>query len=327
MTRYVAGRLVQLVVVVLLILALTFVIYFVIPPVSPAVLFAGKHPTPQLIAQVKRNFGLDHPVPVQFLLFVKRFLFGDQWGWPGLGTSYVTHSSVKSLIGGRIVITAVLAAGAALVWVCIGVPVGVVAALRRGRLFDRLSLLGSLLAISLPVFWLGVVALWLFWYKLGIAPGSGYYPPGQYGIGSWLGHLVLPWTVLALVYAGWYSRMTRASVLDTLREDFVRTARAKGASNSRVVVRHVLRASLTPLATMFGMDIAGLLGGTIIVEQVFNLQGLGQFALDSVFTGDLPSVLAVTLLVAIAVTVANLLVDLLYAVLDPRVRLARAGGS
>jgi len=323
MARYLAGRLLQLVIVVLLILALTFVIYFVIPPVSPAVLFAGKHPTPQLIEQVKQNLGLDHPIWVQYLLFVKRFVFGDQWGWPGLGSSYVTHSSVKSLIGGRLVITATLACGAALVWVCLGIPMGVLAALRRGRLFDRLSLGLSLFFVSAPVFWLGVMALWLFWYKLGVAPGSGYYPPSQYGFGAWVGHLIMPWIVLALLYAGWYSRMSRASVLDVLREDFIRTARAKGISEWRVVARHVLRASLTPLATMFGMDLAGLLGGTVIVEQVFNLQGMGQFAVESVFSGDLPSVLAVTLIVAIGVTLANVVVDVLYATLDPRVRLGR----
>jgi peptide/nickel transport system permease protein len=323
MTRYLAGRFAQLILVVLLILALTFIIYFVIPPVSPAVLFAGKHPTPALIAQVQRNLGLNHPVWVQFLLFVKRFCLGDQWGWPGLGTSYVTHASVRSLIAGRMVITATLAIGAALVWICIGVPMGIVAALRRGRFADRLSLGLSLLFISAPVFWVGVMALWIFWYKLHIAPGSGYFGPSQYGLGTWLGHLILPWIVLALVYAGWYSRMTRSSVLDTLGEDFVRTARAKGISEARVIFRHVLRASLSPMATMFGMDLAGLLGGTVIVEQVFNLQGLGQFALESVLDGDLPSLLAVTLVVAMGVTLANLVVDLLYALLDPRVRLAR----
>jgi peptide/nickel transport system permease protein len=323
MPRYLAGRLLQLVIVILLILALTFVIYFVIPPVSPAVLFAGKHPTPQLIAQVKQNLGLNHPIWVQYLLFVKRFIFGDQWGWPGLGSSYVTHSSVRSLIGGRLAITATLAVGAALVWICIGIPLGVISALRRGKFADRCSLGLSLFFVSAPVFWLGVVALWLFWYKLGVLPGSGYYPPSQYGFGAWLGHMIMPWIVLALLYAGWYARMSRASVLDVLREDFVRTARAKGITQWRVILRHVLRASLTPLTTMFGMDLAGLLGGTVIVEIVFNLQGLGQFAVESVFSGDLPSVLGVTLIVAIGITLANLIVDLLYAVLDPRVVLGR----
>ena len=174
MSRYLAGRLLQLLaVVVLLILALTFIIYFVIPPVSPAVLFAGKHPTPQLIAQVQQNLGLNHPLWEQYLLFVKRFLFGDQYGWPGLGASYVTHSSVRSLIGGRMVITATLAIGAALFWVCLGVPIGVLSALRRGHVIDRVSLGFSLFLVPRRLFWLGVIALWLFWYKLGAAPAVG----------------------------------------------------------------------------------------------------------------------------------------------------------
>jgi peptide/nickel transport system permease protein len=322
MVSYVGRRLVQLVIVVLMILALTFVIYFVIPPVSPAVLFAGKHPSPELIAQVKHNLGLDQPLPVQFLLFVERFGAGDSWGWPGLGLSYVTHTPVKDLIGGRIIVTLTLALGAALMWVTLGIPLGVVSALRRGRLIDRLGLAFSLFFVSAPVFWLGVMALWIFWYKLGLAPGTGYYPPDQYGFLAWIGHLVLPCMTLALLYAAWYSRMTRASVLDVLREDFIRTARAKGVSEWRVVTRHVLRASLTPMTTMFGMDLAGLLGGTVIVEQVFNLPGIGQLALASVFNGDLPTLLAITLLVAVGVTLANVVVDVVYSALDPRVRLA-----
>jgi peptide/nickel transport system permease protein len=319
---YLAKRTVQLVVVVLLILALTFVIYFVIPPVSPAVLFAGKHPSPELIAQVKRNLGLDAPVPVQYVLFVKRFLLGDTWGWPGLGLSYVTHTPVKDLLSGRIVVTLVLALGAALIWVSIGIPLGVISALRRGKLIDRLSLAFSLFFVSAPVFWLGVMALWIFWFKLGIAPGSGYYPPDQYGVLPWIAHLVMPCVTLALLYAAWYSRMTRASVLDVLREDFIRTARAKGVSEWRVITRHLLRASLTPMTTMFGMDLAGLMGGTVIVEQVFNLQGIGQLAVASVFSGDLPTLLAITLLVAVGVTLANVIVDLVYVALDPRIALA-----
>ena len=322
MGTYLTKRIGQLVIVVLLILALTFVIYFVIPPVSPAVLFAGKHPTPELIAQVKQNLGLDAPLPVQYVRFVKRFLFGDTWGWPGLGLSYVTHTPVKDLLAGRIIVTLTLALGAALIWVSIGIPLGVISALRRGKLIDRISLGFSLFFVSAPVFWLGVMALWVFWYKLGIAPGSGYYSPDQYGFLPWVGHLVMPCTTLALLYAAWYSRMTRASVLDVLREDFIRTARAKGASEWRVVTHHLLRASLTPMTTMFGMDLAGLLGGTVIVEQVFNLQGIGQLAVASVFNGDLPTLLAITLLVAVAVTLANVIVDLVYTGLDPRVRLS-----
>jgi peptide/nickel transport system permease protein len=304
----------------LVVTGLTFVIYFVLPPVSPAVLFAGKEATPQLIAIVQKNLGLNHPVWIQYLLFLKRLVLGDTYGWPGLGFSYVNHSSVLSLIAGRLVITLTLAVGAAVVWLAIGIPIGIISAVRRGSLWDRISLGIALFFVSAPVFWLGLVFLWLFWYKLGIAAGTGYYSPAQYGVLTWLNHMLLPWITLALLYAGWYARMTRGSVLDTLNQDFVRTARGKGLSESRVLVRHVLRASLTPTLTMFGMDLAALVSGTVIVEVVFNLNGVGQWAVQAVLSDDIPSVLAVTLVAALAVMLANLVVDVLYVYVNPRIR-------
>jgi peptide/nickel transport system permease protein len=318
--RYIVRRLIWLVVTLLVITALTFIIYFVLPPVSPAVLFAGKEATPQLVATVQKNLGLDHPVWIQYLIFLKRLVTGDTYGWPGLGFSYVNHSSVLSLISGRIVITFTLAAGAAVIWLAIGIPIGVISAVTRGSVWDRLSLGFALFFVSAPVFWLALVFLWLFWYKLGIADGSGYYSLAQYGVFTWFGHMIMPWTALALLYAGWYARMTRGAVLDTLRQDFVRTARGKGLSEPRVLIRHVLRASLTPTLTMFGMDLAALVSGTVIIEVVFNLNGVGQWAVQSVLSDDIPSVLAVTLLAAIAVMFANLIVDILYAYVDPRIR-------
>ncbi|HEY7144757.1 MAG TPA: ABC transporter permease [Streptosporangiaceae bacterium] len=320
MWRYLIRRMLWLVVTLLVITALTFVIYFVLPPVSPAVLFAGKEATPQLVATVQQNLGLDHPVWVQYLLFVRRLVTGDRYGWPGLGFSYVNHSSVLALISGRVVITVTLAAGAAVIWLAIGIPVGVISAVTRGSVWDRLSLGFALFFVSAPVFWLALVFLWLFWYKLGIADGTGYYSPGRYGVLSWLGHMIMPWTALALLYAGWYARMTRGSVLDTLHQDFIRTARGKGLPEFRVLTRHVLRASLTPTLTMFGMDLAALVSGTVIIETVFNLNGVGQWAVQSVLADDIPSVLAVTLLAAVAVMLANLIVDVLYAYVDPRIR-------
>ncbi len=169
-------------------------------------------------------------------------------------------------------------------------------------------LISALFFVSAPVCWLGLVFLWLFWYKLGIAAGTGYYSPAQYGAFTWLNHMLLPWLTLALLYAGWYARMTRGSVLDTLDQDFVRTARGKGLPESRVLTRHVLRASLTPVLTMFGMDLAALASGTVIVEVVFNLNGVGQWAVQAVTSDDIPSVLAVTLVAALAVMLANLAV-------------------
>jgi peptide/nickel transport system permease protein len=320
MLVYLTRRLFWLVITLLVITAITFVIYFVLPPVSPAVLFAGKEATPALVATVQHELGLDHPVWVQYLLFLKHLVFGDQFGWPGLGFSYVNHSSVKSLLAGRVVVTLVLAVGAALLWLAMGITIGVISAIRQRSAWDRLSLGFAIFFISAPVFWLGLVLLWVFWYKLGVAAGTGYFPPGQYGLLTWLDHMILPWFTLALLYAGWYARMTRGAVLDTLRQDYVRTARAKGLGEARILIRHVLRACITPILTMFGMDLAALVSGTVIVEVVFNLNGLGQWVVQSVTSDDIPSVLAVTVLAALAVMVANLIVDILYAYVDPRVR-------
>ena len=320
MLVYLTRRLFWLVITLLVITAITFVIYFVLPPVSPAVLFAGKEATPQLVATVQHELGLDHPVWVQYLLFLKHLVLGDQFGWPGLGFSYVNHSSVRSLLAGRVVVTLVLAVGAAMLWLAMGITIGVISAIRQRSVWDRLALGFAIFFISAPVFWLGLVLLWVFWYKLGVAAGTGYFPPGQYGLLTWLDHMILPWFTLALLYAGWYARMTRGAVLDTLRQDYVRTARAKGLGETRILLRHVLRACLTPILTMFGMDLAALVSGTVIVEVVFNLNGVGQWVVQSVTSDDIPSVLAVTVLAALAVMVANLIVDILYAYIDPRVR-------
>lgn len=320
MLRYLIRRLLWLALTLLVITAIVFVIYFVLPPVSPAVLFAGKEATPQLVATVQRELGLDHPVWVQYLLFLKHLVLGDQFGWPGLGFSFVNHAPVRSLIAGRIVVTVVLAAGAAIIWLALGLTIGVISAVRQRTIWDRLSLGFVIFFISAPVFWLGLVLLWVFWYKLGIAAGTGYFPPGQYGVLTWLNHMILPWLTLALLYVGWYARMTRGAVLDTLRQDYVRTARAKGLREARILIRHVLRACITPVLTMFGMDLAALVSGTVIVEVVFNLNGLGQWVVQSVSSDDIPSVLAVTVLAALAVMVANLIVDILYAYIDPRIR-------
>ena len=179
----------------------------------------------------------------------------------------------------------------------------------------------ALFFVSAPVFWIGLMFLWVFWFKLGIAAGTGYFGPTHYGVFTWLNHMIMPWIVLALVEAAWYARMTRGSLIEVMGEDFIRTARAKGLSQTRVIVKHGLRASLLPVVTMFGMDLGLLFGGAIIVETVFNLQGIGQWAVASVSTGDLPVILAVTLVSSFAITLANVVVDVCYAFLDPRVRL------
>src|SRR5215216_6212851 len=301
MWRYIVRRLLWVVVVV------------------PAVTFAGKNPTPEQIEEVRRQFGLDKPVPVQYVTFLKHVFLGDQYGWPGLGFSYSTRSPVKDQFFDRVLVTVQLAIGAALVWLAIGIPIGIISAIRRGTLVDRLSMGLALFFVSAPVFWLGLMGLWLFWYKLRISPGTGYVPWGT-SFGDWVSHMILPWIVLALLYAAFYARMTRGNLIETMGQDYIRTARVKGLSERTVIFKHGLRASLTPIVTLFGLDLGALLGGAVITETVFNLQGVGQWAVSSVFQGDLPVVLAVTVVVAIAVTMMNLIVDIVYAYLDPRVR-------
>lgn len=321
MWRFLVRRLLGLVVVLLVITAITYLIFFVMSPVDPALLFAGKQPTPQVIAQIKAQFGLDKPVWMQYGLFVEHVFLGDRYGWPGLGFSFVTRASVRSQLWPRLAITATLAIGASIIWLALGIPLGVLSAIKERSLTDRVAMGFALFFVAAPVFWVGLMFLWLFWFKLGIAAGTGYYPPGQYGIATWLNHMIMPWIVLALVEAAWYARMTRAGLIETMGEDFIRTARAKGLSENRVIFKHGLRASLMPVVTMFGMDLGLLFGGAIIVETVFNLQGIGQWAVSSVATGDLPVILAVTLVSAFAITLANVAVDICYAFLDPRVRL------
>jgi peptide/nickel transport system permease protein len=319
MWRYIVRRLLWVVLVVLIITALTYGIFFVMPPTDPAVQFAGKNPTPEQIAEVRRQFGLDKPIWAQYGLFLKNIFTGDEYGWPGFGFSFVTRSPVRDLMVDRLPITIQLAVGAALVWLCIGIPIGIVSAIKRRSLLDRATMLTALFFVSAPVFWLGLMALWLFWYRLQISPGTGYVSIGT-SFGSWLSHMIMPWIVLALLYAAFYARMTRGNLIETMGQDYIRTARVKGLPEWKVILKHGVRSSLTPVVTLIGLDLGALLGGAVITETVFNLQGVGQWAVNSVFQGDLPAVLAVTVIVALAVTLMNLIVDVVYAYLDPRVR-------
>ena len=252
---------------------------------------------------------------------MKNFFLGDENGWPGLGYSYGNYVSVRSEIVQRAPRTLWLIAGAATIWLVFGVAIGVLSAVKRRTLVDRLAMGFALFGISAPVFWLGLMALFIFWKKLGLTGGSGYVPISD-GIGHWLSHLILPWTVLALLYMAIYARLTRNNLLETLGEDYIRTARAKGLSERSVIFKHGLRASLTPIVTIFGLDIALLVGGAIITESVFNLQGLGWLAFNGAVTQDLPTVLGVVICTATAVALMNLVVDIVYAFLDPRVRYA-----
>src|SRR5262249_4923744 len=242
-------------------------------------------------------------------------------GWPGLGYSYSGFVPVRDMIKERAPRTLWLILGAATIWLVVGVGIGVLSAVKRRSIVDRAAMGFALFGISAPVFWLGLMALWIFWRKLGWTGGTGYVPLTQ-NPGAFFSHMILPWCVLALLFAAIYARVTRNQLLETLGEDYIRTARAKGLSERNVIFKHALRASLAPVVTMLGLDMALLVGGAVITESVFNIQGLGWLALNSAQTQDLPTVIGVTLLTAVAVAFANLIVDILYAFIDPRVRYA-----
>jgi peptide/nickel transport system permease protein len=307
------------IVILLVVTLITFVIFFLLPTGDPAVRFAGRAPTPETLAEVRRQFGLDKPWYQQYGIFVKNLVTGDEYGWPGLGFSFDTRSPVRDELFERAPRTIMLAVGAAIIWLIFGVSIGVISAIKRGTLIDRFAMGFALFGVSAPVFWLGLMALYIFWQRLGWLPGTGYVPFNESPSG-WFTHLIMPWIVLALLYAAFYARITRGSLLETMGEDYIRTARAKGLSERTVVFKHGLRASLTPVVTMFGMDIALLIGGAVITETVFNIQGLGNMAITATFQDDLPSVLAVVVVAAAAVAIMNLIVDIVYAWLDPRVR-------
>jgi peptide/nickel transport system permease protein len=332
--RYVIRRLLWVVLVMLIVTLLTFSIFYIMPPGDPALRFAGRQPTPELLAEVRKQLGLDKPLfgiefpkvwesrpwDSQYFIFLDRLVTGDQYGWPGLGFSYNTRNPIKQEIADRAPRTLWLAAGAAVIWLMIGISIGIVSALKRRTIYDRAAMSFALFGISAPVFWLGLMALFIFWQLLDIqAVGSGYVPLGE-SVSGFLSHLIMPWVVLSLLFAAFYARMTRGNLIDTMGEDYIRTARAKGLRERDVVVKHGLRASLTPVVTIFGMDLALLVGGAVITETVFNLQGLGAWAVTSVVSSDIPAVMGVVLVASIVVAVMNLVVDILYAYLDPRVR-------
>ncbi|MBA2616102.1 MAG: ABC transporter permease [Actinobacteria bacterium] len=330
MGRYVIRRLLWAALIVFVVTLLTFVIFYVMPPGDPAIRFAGKQPTEATIREVREQLGLDKSLPKQYYTFVERLVTGDAaecpqgvegCGWPGLWISYDSRTAVRQEIIERGPRTISLALGGAILWLVLGVSIGIISALKRRSLADRLAMGFALFGISAPVFWLGLLALFIFGSEgLGIdAFSTGYVEFSSDPVG-WFSHLVLPWSVLALLYAAFYARMTRGNLIDTLGEDYIRTARAKGLPERKVIMKHGLRASLTPVVTMFGMDIALLIGGAVITETVFNLQGLGNFAVNSAASADLPAVVGVTLVLAVAVAVMSLVVDVVYAYLDPRVR-------
>jgi peptide/nickel transport system permease protein len=317
MARFLARRLLFGLLVLWIVSGAVFVLFFVAPH-DPARLIAGKLATPQTIALVNHRLGLDRPLPEQYASFIWGLLHGD------LGYSYYSNAPVSQLLASRLPVTVSLSLGGAVLWLVVGIGVGVAAARRPRSLVDRGGAVLMLAGLSMPTFLVGLLLIYFLFFRLHLA-GITWFPPGGYvplaqDPAGWAQHLLLPWVTLAAVTAATYSRLTRSSMLEVLGEDYIRTARSKGLSEDRVVYRHGLRSALTPVVTLLGIDLGTLLGGVIVTEQVFGLPGLGQLAWQSVTTQDLPVIIGTVLVASTFIVVANLLVDLGYALLDPRVR-------
>ncbi|NUR27250.1 MAG: ABC transporter permease [Catenulispora sp.] len=329
MIHYTLKRLAAALLILLVICALTFVVFYV-TPADPAQGACGKACTPERLSQIRHLLGIDRPVWSQFFSYVHGIFAGRTYGvgpdavrcpFPCLGFSFQNNQPVASELAERLPISISIALGAAVLWVVVGVTAGVVSALKAGTWWDRGAMVAALGGLSLPIYFTGLALQFLLVTKLGWLP----YPTATAltdDPGGWFESMLMPWITLAALYAGLYARITRGEVLENLERDFVRTARAKGLPERTVIRRHAIRPGLTPIATIFGMDLGALLGGALITETVFGLPGVGKLAADAIAGGDQPVILGVTLLVAGFIVVANVAVDLLYAALDPRVRSA-----
>lgn len=312
-------RRIALAVVVLWVTSTVVFGMFFVAPHNVAQMLAGRQATPETVALIERRLGLDRPVLDQYGSFLSNLVQGD------LGYSFRNQQPVMGMIADRLPVTLSLVGGAAILLLLIGVGAGVLAATRPRSIADRLVTVGALFFYSMPSFLLGLLLLYVCFYRFQLAgihlfPGSGYVPLNEDPV-QWAAHLVLPWLTIALVTAATYARLTRTSMLEVLGEDYIRTARSKGLRERRVVYRHALRSALTPIVTQFGIDIGVLLGGVVITEYVFGLPGLGQLAIQSVTTQDLPVIIGTVLLASAFVVVANIIVDACYVLLDPRVRM------
>jgi peptide/nickel transport system permease protein len=314
MGRFVVRRVLGMVAVLFAISVLTFTIFNVIPAGDPAVRMAGKSANPTTIASIRREWGFDKPVYVQYVKTMEKVFGGDL-------VSYVTQLNVQDEIRKDAPRTFWLAIGAGVMWMVFAVGIGLLTAIRAGKLSDRLLTILAMIGISMPVFWIGALMNYYLGFKAGIFPNGGYVPLTQSPV-QWFYHLLMPWTALSLLFVGVYSRVLRSNILDTMHEDFVRTARAKGLSERQVLFKHVLRNSLIPVISLWGLDFAAVIGGgAILTETVFDLQGVGEYAAQSVAQLDVPPVLAVTLFGAFFIVVLSTVVDIVYAWLDPRIRL------
>jgi peptide/nickel transport system permease protein len=312
--RFIVRRLGQMVLVMFAVSVLVFLIFNVIPNSDPAVRMAGRQASESTIQAIREEWGFNDSLPQQYITTMKKVFTGDL-------ESYITQLPVDEEIIKGIPRTFSLAVGAALLWMFVAVCFGLYSAVRAGRFADRSLTIIALIGISMPVFWIGALMNHYLGFRLGWFPNGGYVEFTESPI-DWFYHLILPWTALAILFIGFYSRVLRSNVLDTINEDYVRTARAKGLSERQIMLKHVLRNSMIPIITLWGLDFGAVLGGgAILTETVFDLQGVGQYAADSIGQLDVPPVLAVTLFAAFFIVALNAVVDIMYAVLDPRIRL------
>ncbi|MFI5694879.1 ABC transporter permease [Kribbella sp. NPDC051586] len=337
MLAYLIRRVIGAVILLFIVTAVTFAIFFLVPRLGGATAddlagrYVGKSAGQEQIHNTAVRLGFTDPLYVQYGRFVKGLVAGEEYNYgtgtehcpaPCFGYSFLTQQPVWPDLVSRIPVTASLAGGAAFIWLITGVGTGIVSALRRGSVLDRSLMSVALAGVSLPIFFTGLLSLSIFSYGLGWTQQGGVNPLDETNPLWWAYDLLLPWVTLAFLYAAAYARLTRAGMLETMNEDFVRTARAKGLTERDVVIRHGLRSALTPILTIFGLDLGLLMGGAILTETTFSLPGIGQYAVIALRANDLPKVLGVTLVAAFFIVFANLVVDLLYAVVDPRVRIS-----
>src|SRR5664279_1358851 len=319
MIRFLLRRIALGLVVMFMVTITVYGMFFVGSPQAIARRLAGRNATQETVDRIYHNLGLDQPVWRQYSRFVWRLLHGD------LGTDYYHGVPVTTVLKQDAPVTFSLAVGAAVIWLILGVSSGVYSSIRPRTLIDRFFTAIALFFYSIPVFVLGLTLIYVFFYQLTIHHYKWFPATGYVGITSnpaqWARHLILPWMTLALISAAAYTRLSRTSMLEVLGEDYIRTARSKGLSEKRVIVRHALRSALTPVVTQFGIDFAGVLGGAILTESVFGLPGLGRESVQAIENQDLPVIIGIVIVAAAAIILANILVDMMYAVLDPRVRL------
>jgi peptide/nickel transport system permease protein len=318
MLTFIIRRILWGILAMAIVIAVTFLLFYILPTANPAVLRAGRNASPKTIAYISQELGIDKPIYTQFWDYVKNIVFHFN-----LGYSFYSDAPVRGLIADRLPATISLALGSVVLTLIAGLPVGIISAIKRRSFFDRISMGTSLVFVSAPTYWLGLIAIYLFAADIGrfkVFDGSGSYVPLTTNPGQWFGSLILPWLVLAAGSAAVYARILRGSLIDVMGEDYIRTARAKGLRERRVIMHHGVRSAITPIVTIVGLDIGALLGGAVLTETVFDIPGIGRLNYDAITHSDFPIVQGTVLVAALFIIVANILVDIGYAYLDPRVR-------